>query len=84
MNVKLNPKRKINNVLDGILSKCQSSPKISQRAVLSYRSDELSSKYDTVIFTIFYLRNCVVDCFQIVRNVVLNNLLSNKKILLTR
>ena len=65
--------------MDGILSRCRSSLKISQRAVLSYRSDQLSSKHDTVIFTIFYLRNYVVDCFPIFRHVVVNNLLSDKK-----
>ena len=81
--VKLNPKRKIKNVLDGVFLRCRSSPKISQRAVLSYHSDELLSKHDTVMFTIFYLRNYLVDRFQIFLDIVLNNLLSDKKISLT-
>ena len=37
--VKLNLKRMINNILDGVLSSFRSVPKISHRAVLSYRSN---------------------------------------------
>ena len=36
----------------------------SQRATLSYHLDVLSWKYDSVMFTIFYLWNYMVNCTQ--------------------